>query len=672
MDRRRSSLKKIHIDPLRQPLPSLNITSPIRPSNDPHYAFEHLLNNISETTRKVSNRPQKIPYQKLDTRVERLRALGSDALNHYLTDTASFVGEKLTVTSENVDDIYQLSRAYYQEQQYDEALELLNKKEAINTNVSCRYLAALCSLALDNPRDALDYLGYTNPFIGKGLFHDDSVDSCIKLESAMCCARGNAYLALKNVESARECYKESLQVDAKCYDSLKALVNNNLMEEKEEWEFVMSLPFEEHFGPDADYFRYLYGIKLKKDIVDPTRMTTDKDLLSKSLDVKLSIAEEYYAENRFEDCLNVCKEIKGQNSYFKEVMPLLMACLYELGMKAELFAYAQELMDKLGNDAIKYHAVGLYNLFIKENLTARMFFTEALNINPYFQYSWLCYGHTFAAEKDHDRAVGAYSACSKLIPGSYLPLMNIAVQCMEQDKKAEASHYFDICLKKCTTDPFLYNEVGVYHYKIERYNEAQENLHDALKLANNKQARRSPIWEKIWCNLGHLYRHPPLQDYDRAVRCFQNALLKNPQNSDARGATAMIYHLKGQLNKAIQGYYRALVNTETPELLNELLDMALKSYGRIYIPDESEPDILFSRMNIHAGPVDEVEEELNWLHRPKSKKPEQVYKKAKYAHKKIERTETAPKNPEPEKVTHEASEDDDSMLMDEGDFPFTV
>jgi anaphase-promoting complex subunit 6 len=43
----------------------------------------------------------------------------------------------------------------------------------------------------------------------------------------------------------------------------------------------------------------------------------------------------------------------------------------------------------------------------------------------------------------------------------------------------------------------------------DRYKEAHEHLHTALKLAKKHQCQRSPIWEKIWCNLGHVYRHPP-------------------------------------------------------------------------------------------------------------------------------------------------------------------
>lgn len=43
--------------------------------------------------------------------------------------------------------------------------------------------------------------------------------------------------------------------------------------------------------------------------------------------------------------------------------------------------------------------------------------SQATTMDPYFEASWLGYGHAFAAENDHDQAINAYLTCSKLIPG---------------------------------------------------------------------------------------------------------------------------------------------------------------------------------------------------------------------------------------------------------------
>lgn len=41
-----------------------------------------------------------------------------------------------------------MALSYYQQQQYERSLEILNKKQVLSKSVQCRYLAALCSVTL--------------------------------------------------------------------------------------------------------------------------------------------------------------------------------------------------------------------------------------------------------------------------------------------------------------------------------------------------------------------------------------------------------------------------------------------------------------------------------------------------------------------------------------------
>lgn len=101
-------------------------------------------------------------------REERIRNLRQDAINDFLPGAACFFGEKLMVTTGNImfvvdnqkkkkkthpiryieyiNDIYYISLLYYQQQEYERALEILNTRKTINKSVRCRYLAALCSV----------------------------------------------------------------------------------------------------------------------------------------------------------------------------------------------------------------------------------------------------------------------------------------------------------------------------------------------------------------------------------------------------------------------------------------------------------------------------------------------------------------------------------------------
>ncbi|KAF1805269.1 hypothetical protein FB192DRAFT_1455501 [Mucor lusitanicus] len=495
------------------------------------------------------------------TREERLRVLRRNAVGAFLPGFATFINEKLTAATDSIRDVYTMALTHYQQKQYERAIETLHVHQVLKKSIQCRYLAALCSLALENGLNALSYLGAAAELPRADATHKDSNQGHLKLESAMCFARGRAFILLKDIYKARDWFKEALIVDVKCYDALEALVKYNMMEEKAEWEFVMTLPYEEHCGADSNYYRDLYRLKLKKRLLKGER--TDAD--PKSLDVQLSVAQDYFSQSRYKECLEVCQEIKAQDSWFTEPIALHVSCLYELGMKNKLYEYAHELVKELKEEAVSWHAVGLYHLIIGKHLDAKRYFSHALSLNCFFEPSWHGYAYTLSLEKDHDKAIEAYTDCSSLILG---------------------------------------------------YKEAREHLHTALKLANERQGRNSPIWEKIWCNLGHVYRQPPLQDYDRAIRCSENALQRNPKNADARTTLGIVYQLKGNAARAIAEYTEALKYTEAPELVTELYQSAIMTnFKTRYASRQDQPCLdgsfdIFAVANSIGVMEDEVATEL--------------------------------------------------------------
>ncbi|KAI7875312.1 hypothetical protein K492DRAFT_31128 [Lichtheimia hyalospora FSU 10163] len=82
-----------------------------------------------------------------DSREDRLRLLRSDAQQMNLTKAAIFYAEKIMTITDDATDVYWLAQAYYDSNQYERALDLLNKKKTLNKSVHCRYLAGLCAVS---------------------------------------------------------------------------------------------------------------------------------------------------------------------------------------------------------------------------------------------------------------------------------------------------------------------------------------------------------------------------------------------------------------------------------------------------------------------------------------------------------------------------------------------
>ncbi|KAJ8654393.1 hypothetical protein O0I10_009961 [Lichtheimia ornata] len=549
-----------------------------------------------------------------DSREDRLRLLRSDAQQMNLTKAAIFYAEKIMAITDDATDVYWLAQAYYDSNQYERALDLLNKKKTLNKSVHCRYLAGLCANALENWRDALDYLGPENPFADKDFKHDTDMEGRIKLESIMCYVRGNAYLQLKEIEKAKKCFKEALSVDA-----LEALFQYNMLDERAEWDFIMTLPYDEHCGQDADLFRSLYMLHLKRhshteELQEAQARVEEDHRLSKSLDVMHSTAEALLAESKFEECAKVCEQIEQQDALYTKSIPAYVTCLYELGEKSKLYELAQDLVDKLNDNPISWYAVGIYYMYIKRYGEARRYFSQATTMDPYFEASWLGYGHAFAAENDHDQAINAYLTCSKLIPGSHLPYLYIGMEYMKQNLVDTAHEYYKKSLLKCTTDPYLMNEFCTLYYRKEEYTKALEFARKALKFARNRQSEKSALWPKLWSNLGHIYRR--MGDYDRALRCFNVTLIKDPHNADAHGAIGIIYYLQGKYSDAVTKYQEALRNSKSSSLLLQLIDRALMQSTKEPIMsaiyrDHRETDDLFAPLR--KTPLEDIELKKDYL-----------------------------------------------------------
>jgi len=68
---------------------------------------------------------------------------------------------------------------------------------------------------------------------------------------------------------------------------------------------------------------------------------------------------------------------------------------------------------------VSWFAVGCYYLLSgtgKQEL-ARRYLSKSTSLNRVFGPSWLAYGHSFAAENEHDQAMAAYFTASQLMKG---------------------------------------------------------------------------------------------------------------------------------------------------------------------------------------------------------------------------------------------------------------
>ena len=76
-----------------------------------------------------------------------------------------------------------------------------------------------------------------------------------------------------------------------------------------------------------------------------------------------------------------------------------------------------KLIDLYPEFAISWYAVGCYYYLNESYEQARKYLLKATSKKNVFGPAWLVYGHSFAVENEHDRAMAAYFKASKLIKG---------------------------------------------------------------------------------------------------------------------------------------------------------------------------------------------------------------------------------------------------------------
>ena len=74
-------------------------------------------------------------------------------------------------------------------------------------------------------------------------------------------------------------------------------------------------------------------------------------------------------------------------------------------------------MDSYADKPISWFAVGCYYYLIGNNESARKFFGRASQLDIHFGAAWIGFGHSFAAEGEHDQAMAAYCTSARCAAG---------------------------------------------------------------------------------------------------------------------------------------------------------------------------------------------------------------------------------------------------------------
>lgn len=507
---------------------------------------------------------------------EKLRLWRHDALMQHHYKTAEYIGDKVLALTNDPNDAFWLAQVYYSNGNYYRARQLLARDNLDSSSVSCRYLSALCLVKLEKWDEALDIVGETNPFKNETQ-HVKNLDGGIKLEASLCYVRGQIYANQNNLERAKDCYKEAVLVDVKCYEAFDELITNNMLTPLEEWELLSLLDFSDT-DENAELIKSLYTTRINKylnvDKFEDAEIRLKEEFsLDKNHTVMFSRAELLFMQCRFQNCLEICEKILQEDMFNFSALPIYLSCLHELGGKNKLFLTAHKLAEHYPNHSITWLAVGIYYLAINRISEARKFFLKSSVLNPNFGQAWIGFAHTFAAEGEHEQAISAYSTAARFFPGTHLPNLFLGMQYLQMSNLALSEEYLLSSYSICSSDPLLLNEMGVIYYHKNELTNAENYFMQALK-ASKRSNSDSKAWLSIHANLGHVYRR--LNMFTKSLACFEKVLKISNKDSNIYSAIGLIYLKIGDVSKSIENLHYALAINPSDPVPSDLLKRALE------------------------------------------------------------------------------------------------
>ena len=540
---------------------------------------ENITSLGNETTNGMGNNPNNLEASTIIdashplSQADKLRLWRHDALLQHHYKTAIYIGDKVLSLTNDPNDAFWLAQVHYTSGNFQSARNLL-AGPTYETSVGCIYLAGLCLYKLDKLDEALDIIGEVNPFK-----KDHSIrnpDGGIKLEASMCHLRGLIYTKQNNFERGKNCFREAVLVDVKCFEAFDALISNHLLTPDEEWELLDSLNFDDADN-NSEFVKLLYTTHINKyknlHIYEEARQRLNEEFeLVDNIDIMLSQAELFFVKCKFQECLDLCTKIIDRDELNISALSNYLSCLYELGGKNKLFLMAHKLAENYPNHYITWVAIGIYYFSINQISEARAFFSKASILNPNFASAWIGFAHTFAADGEHEQAVSAYATAARLFPGTHLPNLFLGMQYLQMSNYTLAWEYLNFAYSICPTDPLLLNEIGVLNYHKNELQRAEIYLRRAL-VASKTLEYGSKAWCSIHCNLAHVYRRMGL--FEKAIRHF-NEVLKIAKNDVNIYSTLGLICLKmGKIGNAVEYLHIALAIQPNDAMATDLLDKAL-------------------------------------------------------------------------------------------------
>ncbi|KAF6040458.1 CDC16 [Bugula neritina] len=517
----------------------------------------------------------------------------------------------MTLSADNVEDVLVCANCLYHTGQYHRAVAVVKNRIDLKTNAEGVLLIANCYYACaDYEKTALVLTEFLTP--AARTFHHKSSTQQLNpktptdshILSAMHLLLGKSYEGTGSYDLSTEQFRQALVYDVYCHEAFDKIIGHHLLTASQEQELLDQLPFEEQCAGEDNCktVSTLYRMQIKKYAGhEVLSIPSEMCALEENLDVIVSLAERFYCNCYFRDAYKITSKVLNKEPFHLKCLPLHIVLLVELRKPRDLFYLAHRLVDTYPTNAISWFAVACYYHLIHNNELARQYFSKATSLDGLFGPAWLVFGHSFAAESEHDQAMAAYFRASQLMKGCHLPFLYIGLEYGLTSTTKLAEKFFMQAQAIAPDDPFVIHEIGVIDYQNGRYRDCEVKMKQALSIIDSLDLKKlSHLWEPLLNNMAHTCRK--LRKYEEAISYHRKALILKSKNASTLSGIGYNYMLMYDFEKAVEYFHKSLSIRKNDSFAMDMIKIAM---------DELVNDLNFNVKVIDSYEPLQIERKLN-------------------------------------------------------------
>ncbi|XP_045168384.2 cell division cycle protein 27 homolog [Mercenaria mercenaria] len=192
------------------------------------------------------------------------------------------------------------------------------------------------------------------------------------------------------------------------------------------------------------------------------------------------IGRAHFELQEYHEAEKTFREILRNEPYHIEGMEIYSTTLWHLQKEVELSYLAQELTEMDKNSPEACCATGNCFSLQREHETAIKFFNRAMQINPFFAYSYTLLGHEFVYTEELDNAMACFRSAIRVSPRHYNAWYGVGLIYFKQEKFRLAEIHFRKALMINPQSSPLLCHIGVVLHAQQKSDQALATLDKAI------------------------------------------------------------------------------------------------------------------------------------------------------------------------------------------------